>query len=326
MDEIIIRSLQGMLTPAEEETLRRWREESPRNDRYYREMARTWELAALIQPTGAATPVHASASPSSTASSPSEPARFEPRTRRRPAARSRAALVALMAAALVVISFGIGVLARSDDAPRLSAEEFVTGRHEMVTVRLNDGTVVRLAPDSRLRVSGQPEQREVWLDGRGFFAVASDSGRPFVVRTRNGDAMVLGTRFDVNVQPDGMEVFVVEGRVAHQAGGGEVEVGAMQLSRATGDGPPEVEAVTDARPLLSWLGEFLVFQATPISEVAVELERRFGVEVRVADDSIAARTITAWFTDESVEEVLLIVCRAADAHCSVRDGVVSIAP
>jgi transmembrane sensor len=314
MDEIIIRSLQGRSTPAEEESLRRWRQESLQNERYYRDMARTWRLAALIEP----------AAPE-TATSGVPPAGIDSRQHRRPR-RYRAAAAALAAAAMVVVGIGIGVLTRPAETLRLAAEEFVTGRHEMVTMRLTDGTVVRLAPNSRLRVGQQGQERQVWLDGRGFFAVAKDSSRAFVVRTRTGDAVVLGTRFDVNVDEAGMQVFVVEGRVAHQAGGEQVEVGAMQISRVTNGGPPEVEEIVDSKPLLSWLGEFLVFQATPMNDVAQELERRFGVQVQVADPGVGGRTVTAWFTDESLEEVLLIVCRAADAHCSVRDGRVSIEP
>ena len=84
--------------------------------------------------------------------------------------------------------------------------------------------------------------------------------------------------------------------------------------------------LTDAQPLLHWLGDFLVFQSTPMREVARELERRFDVTVRVADGAVAERTVTAWFSDESLEDILLIVCRAADATCGVRDTTVTIEP
>lgn len=317
MDEIIIRSLQGILSAGEEEALQQWRQESLQNERYYRDMARAWNYATLIPPGSGSATGH---TPGEQRSTP------WPGRQRRRFGRSRVAAAVLSAAAILALGVGIGVVYRPDPPVRLGAEEFVTGRREMVTVRLTDGTMVRLAPDSRLRVAWEGRPREVWLDGRGFFAVANDSAHAFVVRTRAGDAVVLGTRFDVNVDQDGMQVFVLEGRVAHQAGGQQVEVGAMQLSRVSGGGTPEVEPLDDAKPLLSWLGEFLVFQATPMTSVARELERRYGVTVRVADARVGARTVTAWFGDETLDQVLLIVCRAADVHCSVRDDVVSIEP
>jgi transmembrane sensor len=316
----IIRCLQGHCTPEEEEALRRWRQQSLQNERHYRETVRAWKLAALAEPPAASTP----------------PPRFElPRSSRYAGRKSlarrftgrRNAVVPLTAAATLALGVGIGVFWASERAvPGLAAEEFITGPHEMVTTRLSDGTVVRLAPQSRLRVTDGDPKREVWLDGHAFFAVARNGGRRFTVRTRAGDAVVHGTRFDVQVEADVMQVFVVEGRVAHHAAGHEVEVGAMQLSRVTEGGAPKVEAIEDAEPLLSWLGEFLVFQSTPISDVARELERRFGVQVRVADAAVATRTVTAWFTNENLEQVLLIVCRAADARCLIRDRIVSIEP
>lgn len=318
MDELIIRSLQGQTTHSEEQTLRAWRQESLQNERHYRDLARTWRLAAVLEPESAS-------SVPSLKTAKTQRNRFVETHAPRPRALKRVATLVLTAAAALVLGIGIGVFGRPDTPPPLAAEEFVTGRNEMVTTRLSDGTVVRLGPNSRLRVGDAERQREVWLDGRAFFAVEQD-GRRFTVRTRAGDAVVLGTRFDVSVQENGMQVFVVEGRVAHHASGQAVEVGAMQISRAVDGGGPTVEAINDARPLLSWLGEFLVFQSTPMREVARELERRFSVHVRVADPAVAERTVTAWFGNESLQDVLLIVCRAAAAHCSVRGDTVSIEP
>ena len=319
MDEIIIRSLQSQATAAEEQTLRAWRQESLQNERYYRDMVRTWRLTAVLEPDSASSPALESIS--------AKRSRYSAVPARRPRVYARAALLALSAAAALVLALATGLLRwPQEEAPRLAAEEFVTGRNEMVTTRLSDGTVVRLGPNSRLRVGDAERQREVWLDGHGFFAVARDAGRRFIVRTRAGDAVVLGTRFDVNVEENGMQVFVVEGRVAHHASGQAVEVAAMQLSRVIDGGAPEVEVIHDATPLLSWLDTFLVFQSTPMREVARELERRFSVRIRVADKALAERTVSAWFGDESLEEILLIVCRAADAHYSVRGDSVTIEP
>lgn len=320
MDEIIIRSMQGTATPAEEESLRGWRQESLQHERHYREMARAWRAAGLIEPVS--TPL--SRLPVRTARDRGGVPLLARLEQSRPFARRLGWAAAI--AALLAIGVGIGVSWRSAEPRALLAEEFTTGRGEMVTTRLNDGTVVRLASESRLRVTGSVQRREVWLDGHAFFAVAREESRAFVVRTRAGEAIVLGTRFDVRVEGDRMQVFVVEGRVAHHAGGETVQVGAMELSRAADGERPAVQTIEDPQPLLSWLGEFLVFQSTPIREVAHELERRFGVQVRVADGAVAERTVTAWFTDERLADVLLIICRAADARCVVRDSTVTIEP
>jgi transmembrane sensor len=316
MDEIIIRALQGVATPAELEALRAWRHQSLANERHYRDVAEVWRLAEPA----------ISAAPPDLTPYAARPARGDTgREGRRRALRTLA--FGASAAAALFAGVALGVFWPRDAQPVLAAAEVVTGPHEGATTRLSDGTVVRLAPESRLRVADNSLQREVWLDGRGFFAVAREEhGRRFVVRTYAGEAVVLGTRFDVKVDERGMQVFVVEGRVAHNAGGREVQVEAMHISRAADGNAPDVSAVQDPDALLSWLGDFLVFQSTPLADVAGELENRFGVEVRVADPAVARRTVSAWFTNESLEDVVLIVCRAVDAHCSIRDGTVIIEP
>src|SRR5690606_36611597 len=294
MDELIIRSFQGSLDPDEEPLLQQWRQASLQNERYYRSMKRAWEYAALAAPAAQDAPE----SPSAVRAS-----RVSARGRSTGPRAPRIAAAAFAAAAMLALGIGIGSQTRGDP---LEAEEFVTGRREVATVRLNDGSVVRLAPNTTLRVGGDGEQRIAWLDGHGFFAVAEDRGRMFVVRTPKGDAVVLGTRFDVSVEQDGMQVFVVEGRVEHQTFGHRVELGAMQLSQVRDGEAPRVSRVDDAQPYLSWLGELLVFEASRLSDVAVELERRYGVDVRITNSSVADRTVSAWFSDEPLDQVVLI--------------------
>jgi len=233
-----------------------------------------------------------------------------------------------MAAAMV-----IGVLlgearpgGQGELVPVLQAAEFVTGPTELATARLSDGTVVRLAPSTRLRVGERSDRREVWLDGKAFFAVAADDQTPFTVRTRAGDALVLGTRFEVDVTTENLQVLVVEGKVAVGAPEQRVEVEAGQVSRARSGIVPEVSAAVDVAGHLDWMGPFFAFENTPLRQVAVELEARYSLRVKIADSSLESRTVTAWFGDESPEAVLRVICRITDVYCSIRNGVVSIEP
>lgn len=65
---------------------------------------------------------------------------------------------------------------------------------------LSDGTKVWLNADSKIKypVSFGQDKREVSLRGEGYFEVAKDSTRPFIVSTDKMDVRVLGTTFDVN--------------------------------------------------------------------------------------------------------------------------------
>ena len=93
---------------------------------------------------------------------------------------------------------------------------------------LSDGTKVWLNADSKIKypVSFGQDKREVSLRGEGYFEVAKDSTRPFIVSTDKMDVRVLGTTFDVNTYEDEGKSFVVlvEGLVEVSAGKGESRI------------------------------------------------------------------------------------------------------
>jgi ferric-dicitrate binding protein FerR (iron transport regulator) len=101
--------------------------------------------------------------------------------------------------------------------------------------------------------------------------------------------------------------------------GGTVEVGPGQVCLVESGGQPEVTVADDVYALLSWSDGILVYQATPLSQVAEEVSRHYGRPLRVADPNLARRRITAWFLEEPFEEVAEALCQAAGAVCRV-DG------
>lgn len=318
MDELIIRVLQGIASSAEQEQLRNWRDSSPLNERQYQEIAAIWQATAVHSEL--CEPARPSANQILWAAD-TGPCHQKRRTVVR--VRHVASVAAALLAGLLIGEFRPGT---TPDPRTLEADEFVTGPSELATARLSDGTVVRLAPSTRLRVSSSQSRREVWLDGKAFFAVASNSEVPFIVRTRAGDALVIGTRFQVDVTTEDLEVLVVEGNV--EVGGGQhrIQVEAGNVSRMVRGLRPEVSPVAQVGSHLDWMGSFLAFENTPLRQVAIEIENRYSMRVAIADSALARRTVTAWFGDEDPEAVLKVICRIADAHCSIRDGVASIEP
>ena len=63
--------------------------------------------------------------------------------------------------------------------------------------KLSEGTVVCLNAESELRVPSvfDADSREVYFSGEGYFSVAQDSNRPFIVHVNGLDIRVLGTEF-----------------------------------------------------------------------------------------------------------------------------------
>jgi transmembrane sensor len=323
IDELICRSWKGELSAEEQQRLLAWRRHSRRNAEYYRDLHRALELAEC-----AALDVEIPPPPSiDTLLCRSARAVRNQRSRaRRWATPLRGGAVAIAAAAAIALLV-LGPLQRPAEPPfSFTAGEFVTGTSETATLVLSDGTVVRLAPDSRLNMSGVAGSREVFLQGKAYFVVAKMDGYPFRVQTPVGEAVVLGTRFELRTQGDDLRLVVVEGKVALDAEGQRVEVEAGEVSQVSKGRPPALTRVEDVAPLVTWVGRFLVFQSTPLHEVALELEREYGVRVEVTDEALAEQTITGWYTDRSFDEVFAIVCGVLQANCSVEGDLARIQP
>lgn len=306
MHELIIRSLQGHTSPADEARLKAWRAESLANERRYREVSSLW--AATAPP--AADTLAAVVAP---------PGDLVARARHRRRRRRTVWLGAISAAAAsVVLLLGPGGgLWRPAPDWTLGADEFVTRATETVTMSLSDGTVVRLAPGSQLRLMKGRSARDVWLEGRAFFAVAPLDGAPFRVHSTAGEAVVLGTQFDLDGTGRELRLVVVEGRVQLASTSDRVQVAAGQMSRVFEDGRMVVVDMEDARSTLGWVDDLLVFQAAPMAEVADEIARRFGLAVEIVDPEIEGRAVTAWFSGRTFEDVIAVVCRVVEAQCSI---------
>lgn len=331
MDYLLFRSLKSDTTATEEETVIEWRNASPENEAHYLELARLLALTADAHrpsdeevgppPRSAEIVRLVESGAAMTGHKTDRTLLFARKLRWR--WRLTIGLSAAAAAVLVVLTLQRPV-STPEDMLSFGVDEFVTGSKDLATVQLRDGTIVRLAPESRLRLSGSPGERVVTLAGLAFFAVAKMEGHPFTVRAGGGDAVVLGTRFEAEARGDELRVMVVEGRVALAAPGNRIELGAGEMARAVEGAVSSPVKVPDPQQMLEWTGNFLVFQRTPIDEVAAEIEQHFTFPVRVIGDDYARHTVTAWFADPTPEEVLQVVCKVLAARCSVKDRAATI--
>lgn len=122
--------------------------------------------------------------------------------------RQRAALVVLLGAAILV--FGIFLGRRQAATARLAPPE------APVLARLVDGSVVTArTPDARVEsIAVGPQTATFQLDrGSARFSVTPNPERPFRVLAAGVTITVLGTVFDVTVEPAGVRVAVIRGRV-----------------------------------------------------------------------------------------------------------------
>lgn len=316
--DILSAYLAGTATEGEREALDLWRRESPGNEEEFRRITELWaEFGSLLELDVSAAPPTA-AEIVKIASSRSAPIHFA--STRRASDRHVFGRMGWRRLALVAACAAFGLLAglwvRTISRPAgFAAREVVTGAGEMTTLALGDGTIVRLGPESRLSFDTNG-QRDVHLQGRAFFAVASGRRDRFRVNTDEGEIVVTGTRFDVHAAESSVRVLVVEGEVLLGSGGEAVAVSARRTGQIRSGFNPAVEDA-DVYSELSWLGTFLAFEETTLADVAEEFEGRFDYNVEIADPGMAQRLLTGWFEAGSPLDVLGNICTAVSAYCTV---------
>jgi ferric-dicitrate binding protein FerR (iron transport regulator) len=322
MDELILKSLRGEATDIEVRHLDHWRAESSENDREYRAFINlwngTWEPnAPTISPAPALDGI--------VREGDARRALRQTRATRRAVLRSPWVAYGLTTAAMAALIFMILPLDKEQDSSThgLFPVESSSSPGDITTLGLSDGSVVRTMPGTRLEFPATVDRREVMLEGRAFFAVAADL-IPFVVRTRIGEVTVHGTRFEVITKRDELRLVVVEGRVGLKGESGVVEVGPGQVAHLQSGSSPRVVDYSDVWSTLGWADGLLIYEATPLSLVAEELSRHFGRKVTILDEAFDQIRITAWFEDESIEEVVSAVCLVAGARCEVSEAEVTI--
>jgi len=180
-------------------------------------------------------------------------------------------------------------------------------------VTLPDGTAVVLNAGSRLVYSQGfgVEDRDVRLNGEGYFEVAHKADMPFRIITGKLDLCVLGTKFNFRCYDDEPDIVVslIKGSVEldnRVAGGAKTRLQPDEravMSKA--DGTLTVSKKTAAQSR-SWTDSRLVFEEETLASIAKTLERSYNVEVTIATDSLRSFKFYGIFNsrEQSVDDVL----------------------
>ena len=224
-------------------------------------------------------------------------------------------------------------------------------------VQLPDGTGVWLNADSRMtyQVNGSGPNREVQLTGEAYFEVARDKDHPFLIHTPTIDIRVLGTTFDVRSYSNekNTEASLFQGSVEVMLRNNpdkkivlqpneKLIVHNNEMSVAGIRSRPRKEDDAD-EPLMTlqklhflqkdssyvealWTKNQLAFDNRSLREVALQIERWYGVKVTVTDPQMMDTRFSGVFEDESLQQVMEALRLSGNFHYLVRKKEVIITP
>lgn len=198
------------------------------------------------------------------------------------------------------------------------SHEYATAVGEQLNVKLPDGSLMLLNTKSRARFDFSKEHRFVYLNsGEALFDVERDARRPFIVITPTARVRAVGTRFNVYEHPapfspqsNATTVSVLEGvvQIAQADTAGEVlarrplepgvettdpkdqpsaneRLAAGEQANISRRGVTR-SAKSDVSDAVAWRDRVLVFQGTPIADVAAEYNRYNTSQVLLDDPDI----------------------------------------
>lgn len=242
-----------------------------------------------------------------------KPAEVVPYPAPRSARRWRRASIGAAAAAVIAL-FALERWRPGSDL--LSAPATNVAADHVRHLTLDDGSIAQLNAGSRLEVMYSAQERRVrLLRGEGYFNVAKNPNRPFVVEVRGIAVRALGTAFNVRFDATEVEVLVTEGRVSveeatrktgarliepAQVGAGEkVVVPAVQSFAA----PLRVVQVAagDVERSLDWHDRRLKFVDVTLAEAVETFNRHNRHRLVISDLELSSRRFGGTFLPESYE-------------------------
>lgn len=222
---------------------------------------------------------------------------------------------------VAVFALGGGYLALRPDL----FADLSTGIGERRVFTLADGSTVELGSHSALSLRYTDGERRLVLHrGQGFFTVAADGTRPFVVEAAGGAIRALGTRFDVKLTDAEVTVTVTEHSVSVTPAGSSavtVEEGWQVSYDPQGAGQPRQ---IDLETVQAWRRDRIVFEDVPLRRVLRELERYRRGRIVLMDDTVGDIPVTAVFETSRAGDALRVIAETLPIQVVNAGGLVSI--
>ncbi|WP_104385538.1 FecR family protein [Sphingobacterium sp. HMA12] len=215
---------------------------------------------------------------------------------------------------------------------------YQTKKGEKKTFELIDGSSVTLNSASKLEVSSDfnRELRLVRLIGEGYFQVAKNKEKPFMVQASDFDIKVLGTTFNVKSYPEEptAEAVLVEGSIEMKSKGQRENSviikpnqkitifknqAALLINPTKGSKPtlsklpikeiaieniPVVESNATEIPDIAWKENRLEIVDQDFETLRRTLERWYDVDIQLQSDQLKQYRFTATFSKENITQVL----------------------
>ncbi|MEO6524428.1 MAG: FecR domain-containing protein [Mucilaginibacter sp.] len=221
------------------------------------------------------------------------------------------------------------------------------------TIKLSDGSTVSLNGGSTLKVlkGFNIKTREVYLSGEGYFIIAHNQAKPFMVHTEKINVKDIGTEFNIKAYPADRvtEASLIKGLVeitlnksvqSNKAGKAiilspdkkfildnyamEHLINEKKNAAVFSIGQITKNVETNSVVETDWTQNKLTFFDEPLSDVALQMERWYGVKVIITNPTLKAMRFTGTFDHGEITHVLEALKLSGNFNYRKEDTVISI--
>lgn len=168
------------------------------------------------------------------------------------------------------------------------------------TFRLSDNSIITLEPHSKLSFNNDfgKKYRNVKFEGKGFFSIAKDKSKPFIVDAGGFSVEVLGTKFSVDEKSEEKLVKLFEGKVKIEHNG---KITYLLPNENWSNSPTKNDfhyyAVTAVKTF--------TFENTTFEDAISEIENTYGTKITYPKN-IAKNEVSGSFSG-NLKEILSII-------------------
>lgn len=198
-------------------------------------------------------------------------------------------------------------------------------------LELPDGTKVWLNAASELKfpVQFHGARREIYLKGEGYFEVAKDPSRQFVVHLKNSAVTVLGTKFNVSAYGEEEHIFttLAEGAVSFYSELNKQQVILQPGMQSVMNNITGLTGLSEVDPSVytSWVDGRFVFHSLKLEAIMRQLQRWYDFEVFYQNPDVKEYTFRgAVNRDVNIERVLKMIERTTDVHFTIKGQTVTV--